>query len=156
MASTGGASAAEAVPSVRLASPFSLQAAPKFGLIFLPLQVAGTLAQRVLGEVGFYAVSLIAGLVSSASGVAAAAALAAHGTITGQVAGVGVVLNSLASTAIKLPLVARISGDRGLTLRVALALGVVMALGLGAIFIPGERCAVSRRGWVVSTVGRAE
>ena len=136
MASTGGASAAEAVPSVRLASPFSLQAAPKFGLIFLLLQVAGTLAQRVLGEVGFYAVSLIAGLVSSASGVAAAAALAAHGTITGQVAGVGVVLNSLASTAIKLPLVARISGDRGLTLRVALALGVVMALGLGAIFIP--------------------
>ena len=68
----------------------------------------------------------------------------------------GVVLNSLASTAIKLPLVARISGDRGLTLRVALALGVVMALGLGDIFIPGERCAVSRRGWVVSTVGRAE
>jgi uncharacterized membrane protein (DUF4010 family) len=131
-----GASAADAAPAVRLASPFSLQAALKFGLIFLLLQVAGTLAQRVLGEVGFYAVSLIAGLVSSASGVAAGAALAAHGTISVQVAGVGVVLNSLASTAIKLPLVARISGDRGLTVRVALALGVIMVLGLGATFIP--------------------
>jgi uncharacterized membrane protein (DUF4010 family) len=126
----------EAAPAVRLASPFSLQAALKFGLIFLLLQVAGTLAQRLAGETGFYAVSLGAGLLSSASGVAAAAALAAHGTITGQVAGVGVVLNSLASTAIKLPLVARISGDRGLTVRVALALGVVMALGVGAMFVP--------------------
>jgi uncharacterized membrane protein (DUF4010 family) len=131
-----GTSVAEAAPAVRLASPFSLQAALKFGLIFLLLQIAGTLAQRVLGEVGFYAVSLVAGLVSSASGVAAAAALAAHGTSTGEVAGVGVVLNSLASTAIKLPLVARISGDRGLTLRVALALGIVMALGLAGTFIP--------------------
>jgi uncharacterized membrane protein (DUF4010 family) len=130
-----GAPAAEGAPAVRLASPFSLQAALKFGLIFLLLQTAGTLAQRALGEVGFYAVSLIAGLGSSASGVAAAA-LAAHGTITAQVAGVGVVLNSLASTAIKLPLVARISGDRGLTLRVALALGLIMVLGLGATFVP--------------------
>jgi uncharacterized membrane protein (DUF4010 family) len=130
------APASEGAPLVRLASPFSLQSALKFGLIFLLLQIAGTLAQRTLGEVGFYAVSLIAGLVSSASGVAAAAALAAHGTISVQVAGVGVVLNSLASTAIKLPLVARISGDRGLTLRVALALGLIMVLGLGATFIP--------------------
>jgi uncharacterized membrane protein (DUF4010 family) len=68
--------------------------------------------------------------------VAAAAALATHGTITMQVAGIGVVLNSLASTAIKLPLVARISRDRGLTFRVALALGLVMVLGLGATSIP--------------------
>ena len=49
------------------------------------LQIAGKLGQRVLGEGGFYAVSLGAGLVSSASGVAAAAV--AHGAITGQVLG---------------------------------------------------------------------
>jgi uncharacterized membrane protein (DUF4010 family) len=93
----------EAVPEVRLAAPFSLQAALKFGLIFLLLQVAGTLARRGLGDVGFYGVSIAAALVSSASGVAAAAVLAAHGAIPGQAAGVGVVLNSLASTGIKLP-----------------------------------------------------
>jgi hypothetical protein len=47
-----------------------------------------------------------------------------------------VVLNSLASTAIKLPLVGRISADRSLTLRVSLALGLVMGLGLAATFVP--------------------
>lgn len=126
----------ELAPVVRLTSPFSLESALKFGLIFLALQVAGTLAQRLLGATGFYAVSLAAGLVSSASGVAAAATLATHGTISGQVAGVGVVLNSLASTAIKLPLVGRISGDRGLTVRVALALSLIMILGLAATLVP--------------------
>lgn len=88
------------------------------------------------GEAGFYAVSIGAGLVSSASGVAAAAALASHGTISTEVAGIGVVLNSLASTAIKLPLVARISGDRGLTFHVALALSLIMGLGIVAMFVP--------------------
>jgi uncharacterized membrane protein (DUF4010 family) len=128
----------EEVPEVRLASPFSLQSALKFGLIFLLLQVAGTLAQRGLGDVGFYAVSIVAGFVSSASGVAAAAALGAHGTIPGEVAGVAVVLNSLASTAIKLPLVARVAHDRRLTLRVAMALGTVMLLGAIGTFVPTD------------------
>src|SRR5689334_2673616 len=63
----------EDVPEVRLASPFSLQAALRFGLIFLVLQAAGTIAQRSLGDLGFYGVSILAGLVSSASGVASAA-----------------------------------------------------------------------------------
>jgi uncharacterized membrane protein (DUF4010 family) len=124
------------VPEVRLTSPFSLQAALRFGLVFLVLQVAGTIAQRSFGDMGFYGVSILAGLVSSASGVAAAAVLAAHGAIPGEAAGVGVVLNSLASTAIKLPLVAQTAGDRRLTLRLALALGVVMALGFGAMWVP--------------------
>jgi uncharacterized membrane protein (DUF4010 family) len=123
-------------PLARLASPFSLQSALKFGLIFLVLQVGGTLAQRVLGDAGFYGVSIVAGLVSSASGVAAAATLASHGTISVQVAGIGVVLNSVASTAVKLPLVARLSGDRQLALRVSFALATVMAIGLAAMFIP--------------------
>ncbi len=123
-------------PAVRLESPFSLRSAIRFGVIFLLVQVAGTLAQHALGESGFYAVSIVAGLFSSASGVAAAAALAAHGTITVQVAGLGVVLNSLASTAIKVPLVARISRDRALTIRVAMALGLVMVLGYAGTFVP--------------------
>lgn len=131
----------EAAPVVRLASPFSLQSALKFGLIFLGIQIVGTLGQRGLGDAGFYGVSILAGLISSASGVAAAAALAAHGAIPVQVAGVGVVLNSLASTAIKLPLVARISGDRTLTIRVALALGTVIFLGASATAITPEAVA---------------
>jgi len=46
------------------------------------------------------------------------------------------VLNSLASTAVKVQLVARISRDRALTIRVAMALGVVMVLGFAGTFVP--------------------
>lgn len=45
-------------------------------------------------------------------------------------------LNSLASTAVKVQLVARISRDRALTIRVAMALGVVMVLGFAGTFVP--------------------
>ena len=135
---TGARVQDEAAPVVRLASPFSLQSALRFGLIFLVLQIMGTLGQRFLGTPGFYGVSIIAGLVSSASGVAAAATLASHGTVSFQVAGVGVVLNSLASTAVKLPLVARISHDRPLTARVAFALTAIMLLGFAATLVPTE------------------
>jgi len=62
-----------AVPALQ--SPFSLTAALRFGLIFLALQVAGTLAQRALGHAGFYAVSVAGGVISSASATAAAANL---------------------------------------------------------------------------------
>jgi hypothetical protein len=43
---------------LNLEQPFSLPAALKFGLLFLALHVAGTLAQRYLGIFGFYAVSI--------------------------------------------------------------------------------------------------
>jgi uncharacterized membrane protein (DUF4010 family) len=46
-----------------MASPFLLALALKYGLMFLALQVAGTLAQRSLGEAGFYAVSVVGGFV---------------------------------------------------------------------------------------------
>jgi hypothetical protein len=61
--------------------------------------------------------------------VAAAAALSPHGTITMPVAGTGSVLASLASALVNLPLIARVSGDRALTIRVALAVGVEILLG---------------------------
>jgi uncharacterized membrane protein (DUF4010 family) len=67
-------------------SPFSLEAALLLGLIFLALQVIGTLANRALGQAGFYAVSVIGGTVSSASAVASAGTLAARGTVEPGVA----------------------------------------------------------------------
>jgi uncharacterized membrane protein (DUF4010 family) len=99
------------------------------------------LGQKVLGGSGLYAVSLGAGLVSSASGAAAAATLASHGTISAQLAGVGVVLNSLASTAVKLPLIACISGDRRLTLRTSLAVMLVIVSGLPPAIVRRNRFA---------------
>jgi uncharacterized membrane protein (DUF4010 family) len=117
-----------------LESPFSLTAALKFGIIFLTLGIAGTFAQRALGEVGFYAVSAVGGVISSASAVASAANLAATGTLPPQAAGNGAVIASLISAMVNLPLVARIAKDRALTLKTAGVLGTIVFLGaLGCI-----------------------
>jgi uncharacterized membrane protein (DUF4010 family) len=116
-------------PLLTLESPFSLSAALKFGLIFFALRIAGTLAQRALGDGGFYAVSLVGGLVSSAGAVAAAANLTAAGTLAPQVAGVGAIIASAMSVIISLPLVARIGKDRALTVRIAWVLGGIVLLG---------------------------
>ncbi|MGH7874510.1 MAG: MgtC/SapB family protein [Candidatus Binatia bacterium] len=112
-----------------LESPFSLTAAFKFGFIFLALRIAGTLAERGLGEAGFYAVSVVGGVVSSASAVASAANLATAGTLPPQVAGIGAIIASAMSALINLPLVARLGQDRALTLRIARVLGGIALLG---------------------------
>ncbi len=90
-----------------LKSPFSLRAALKFGVIFLALKVLGTVAQSQLGHFGFYAISVLGGIVSSASAVAVAAALATAGKVSSDVAGTGAVLASLASASVNVLLVAR-------------------------------------------------
>jgi uncharacterized membrane protein (DUF4010 family) len=121
-------------PFLAMQSPFSLTAALKFGIIFLALRIAGTLAQQVLGAAGFYAVSAVGGVVSSASAVAAAANLAAGDTLPPQVAGTGAIVASLVSALVNLPVVARLAGDRVLTRRLAWVLGGIVVLGvLGAV-----------------------
>lgn len=118
---------------VELPLPFSLRAALKYGLVFLILHVAGVIAQRGFGEAGFYAVSLIGGVVSSASAVAAAASLVGSGEVPAHVASTGAVLASLASVLINLPLVLR-AHNRRLTMRLGVATLSTAALGvLGAL-----------------------
>jgi uncharacterized membrane protein (DUF4010 family) len=131
-------------PPTGLESPFSLQSALKFGLVFLVLHASGTIAQRFLGPVGFYAVSLAGGLVSSASAVASAGALAMHGDISPVVAGTGAALASLASALVNLPLVARIGGRRQLTLDVGHALAIVVAAGVVGGLLQGIMGSVLR------------
>jgi uncharacterized membrane protein (DUF4010 family) len=125
-----GAAASENGVGVHLQSPFSLASTLKFGAVFLALEVAGTLAQRWLGQFGFYAVSIAGGLISSASAVASAGSLAGNGTLSPAVGGTGAVLASLMSVAVNLPMVARVGRERPLTRRTAVAMGVVMVLGL--------------------------
>jgi len=117
-------------------SPFSPLAALKFGVVFLGLQIAGTLAQRSLGSAGFYAVSIAGGLVSSASAVASAASLAGSGALSPVVAAAGAVLASAASALIDVPLVARIARDRLLTRQVAIVVSAAVILGLIGLFVP--------------------
>jgi uncharacterized membrane protein (DUF4010 family) len=125
------------VPALPLRSPFSLTSALRFGLVFLAIQIAGSLAQRWLGELGFYAVSIAGGLVASASTVASAGAVAARGAVPVATAGIGAVLASLASALVDLPLVLKVSHNRTLARRfVAPTIGVVIAGILGILLQP--------------------
>lgn len=125
-----------------LDSPFSLTAAFKFGLVFLALQVAGSLAQRGLGAAGFYAISVLGGLVSSASAVASAASLVATGELTPQVAATGAIIASAMSALVNYPVFARVSQNRALSRRLAwmmlglALLGVLGSLGAGRLVAP--------------------
>jgi uncharacterized membrane protein (DUF4010 family) len=125
----------EDTTTLNLEQPFSLVAALKFGLIFLALHVAGTLAQKYLGTLGFYAISIGGGMLSSASAVAAAATAAAHNNVPVQVAANGAVLASLTSTLVDIPVVAKVGGQRSLTARLSLALGSIAAVGVAVIVL---------------------
>lgn len=118
-------------PLLNLKSPFSLRLALKFGFILVVIQVAGILGQQVLGQFGVYVTSLLGGLFSSSSAVAAAA-LASRTTISSGVAGTCAIIASLTSVLVNLPLVID-SGDRNLITRLGWAIGIVTVMGgLGA------------------------
>ena len=114
-------------------SPFSLRSVLQFGLLFLVLQVAGTLAERALGSAGFYVVSVVGGLVSSASSVASAARLQNAGAVSASVAGTGVVLTTLTSLIVNQLLFSRLSGDRGLTRRLVWVTGSIVLIGIAGV-----------------------
>jgi uncharacterized membrane protein (DUF4010 family) len=122
-------------PRIELDSPFALSSALKFGLLFLVIGAMGTLAKSWLGRLGFFAVSLAGGFVSSASSVAAAGTLAHNGTVLEGEAGIGAIIASLASTLIDLPLVARFASDRALVKRVAMALGLIASAGAAGVLV---------------------
>jgi uncharacterized membrane protein (DUF4010 family) len=92
---------------IELGSPMSLKRVSRFAILFLLLQVLATLGQRWIGNAGFQVVSVLGGLISSASTTAAAANMAMHGHVSQAQAGVAVVLTSIASALISLPLVQR-------------------------------------------------
>lgn len=116
---------------LQLDLPFSLPVALRYGALFLVLHVVGTLVQREFGESGFYVVSAIGGLLSSASAVAAAASIASQGAISPAVAGLGATIASLTSLAFSLGFVVR-TRDRALITRLVIAgLALVVAAGVG-------------------------
>lgn len=118
-----------------MASPLSLTATLRFGTVFVALQIGGTVATRVFGEIGFYAVSLIGGAVSSASAVASAASLAASGSLTPTVAGTGAALASLVSAFISVPVVKRWGQNQDLTSRVTWAVVRIVMLGVAGAML---------------------
>ena len=124
-------------PAIQVESPFSLASALQFGMLFAIITIVGAIAQQLLGSLGFYAVSFAGGLVSSASTAATAANLVASGRIEPIVGGSAVVLSSLASALVILPLIWRGSQRVALVRRVALALAlVVVAIAIGIALNP--------------------
>lgn len=123
-----GSAEAHENTDLKLTLPFSLQVALKYGALFLLLHMAGILMQRQFGEAGFYVVTLIGGLLSSASAVAAAASMASQGEISPLVAGHGAVIASLTSLAFSFSFVLR-SGDRRLIRQLAMTMVVIAAAG---------------------------
>lgn len=93
------------IGTIHLSSPLSLSKVFRFGLIFIVIQILGTLGQRYLGHFGFLLVSVVGGLASSASTAGAAATLASGHSIDMQTAGLATVLTSMTSALSNLPLV---------------------------------------------------
>ena len=124
-------------PIIPLSSPFSITSAIKYGLVFLALQITGVLGQRFLGHAGFYFVSIVGGIASSASAVASAALLAAHGAVTPSVAAIGAILATAVSVLVNIQFVARISRDTGLARHLTFTMSALAVLGIAGVIMQG-------------------
>jgi uncharacterized membrane protein (DUF4010 family) len=126
----------ESVPgTLTLTSPISLTKVIWFGIVFISIQVIGTLLTRYFGSEGMLATGVVGGLVSSASTTAAAATMAMHGKITPALAGSATVLTSLASAAVNLPIVWRTTKDKAVMKRLTVKMATVIATGIAAVTV---------------------
>jgi uncharacterized membrane protein (DUF4010 family) len=124
---------ANPAPHLRLASPLSLPHVIRFAALFVALSASSALAQRYFGSLGFMVMSVVGGLASSASITATAAALVAGGRITPQSGGMAVVLTSMASMMVDMPIVYRQMSERAVSGRLAIASSLVIGLGLAVM-----------------------
>jgi uncharacterized membrane protein (DUF4010 family) len=116
--------------TLKLASPISLPKVLWFGVLFIVIQVTGTLLTRGFGSYGLLATGVFGGLVSSASTTAAAATMAMHNRISPALAGNVAILSSLASAVVNLPLVWKNIHDKTVVKRLTFELSVVIGVGI--------------------------
>jgi uncharacterized membrane protein (DUF4010 family) len=129
---------------IQLQSPVSLWRVLNFALLFLAIQIVSALGERHLGKFGFLGISAMGGLVSSASTSAAAASMVGHGEMHAAIAGEGVVVASVASAIINLPIVFRNAGNRVVARRLATITVSLCLLGL-ALLVAEDYARVFRR-----------
>lgn len=115
---------------IALSSPISLKKIFSFGLLFIVIQVGGTLITRLLGSSGMIVTGFVGGLVSSASTTAAAATMAMHGQISASVAGSTAIISSMSSAMIDFPIVWKNIDDKRLVRAFTLKLASVLAVGI--------------------------
>lgn len=115
---------------IHLESPVSVRRVLNFAALFLVIQIVATLGERYLGKFGFLAISILGGLVSSASTSAVAANMVRHGQLQTALAGAGVVLASVASALINLPIIYRNAKNPALSRRLTAITVVLSVLGI--------------------------
>ncbi|HTC56948.1 MAG TPA: MgtC/SapB family protein [Candidatus Sulfotelmatobacter sp.] len=126
----------ETIPgTLTLTSPISLAKVIWFGLVFVSIQIVGTLLTKYFGSYGMFATGIFGGLVSSASTTAAAATMAMHGKISAALAGSATVLTSLSSAAVNLPIVWRTTRNRAVVRRLTIQMATVIGTGVAVVTI---------------------
>jgi len=115
-----------------LPSPVSLKSVLLFSLIFLAIEICGTLASRFVGQAGYAIVGFIGGLISSASTTAAAASAFARGQASAHITALAATLASVASVLVNLPIVFRKS-DAAVGRRVAFQTAIIILAGFSAL-----------------------
>jgi uncharacterized membrane protein (DUF4010 family) len=126
------------VGPLQLSSPLQLSKVLTFGLIFLTIEVIGSLGQRYFGHLGFLIVSVIGGLVSSASTTGAAATLAARHSIDMRTAGLATVLSCMTSALSNLPFLHQEIRQRAVTRKATLLSCGIVAVGFIAMLAVGR------------------
>jgi uncharacterized membrane protein (DUF4010 family) len=122
--------AAAGTSVLKLDSPISVKKVLWFGVLFIIIQVGGTLLARLFGSFGLMATGVFGGLVSSASTTAAAATMAMHGKISPALAGSVAIVSSLASAIVNLPIVWRTIKDNAILKKLTLEISIVVGTGL--------------------------
>jgi uncharacterized membrane protein (DUF4010 family) len=120
---------------LHLESPVSLSRVLSFAMLFLLIQILSTLGRRYLGKIGFLGISVLGGLVSSASTSAAAANMVGHRQMQPGVASEGVVLASVASALINLPILYRNARNPALLKRLASVTVMVAISGIAVLVL---------------------
>lgn len=130
----GARPADEPGKELTLRSPISLRKVLGYGILFIAIQVIGTLAERLFGNIGFMAASGISAVASSASATAAAANLSASAKITPALAGTAAVIASMTSALTDVPLVfRRLSGTALFRVASSAALQVIVGITVLAV-----------------------
>jgi uncharacterized membrane protein (DUF4010 family) len=115
---------------IHLESPVSIRRVLNFAALFLLIQIVSTLGERYFGKIGFLGISVLGGFVSSASTSAAAANMVGHGQMRPGLAGAGVVLASVASALVNLPIIYRNAKNPVLSRRLTVLTVALSVLGI--------------------------
>jgi uncharacterized membrane protein (DUF4010 family) len=118
---------------IHLESPVSIRRVLSFAALLLIILVFATLSERYFGKFGFLGSSALGGLVSSASTSAAAANMVGHGKMQPGLAGEGVVLASIASALVNLPIIHRNAKNPSLSRQLAMLTVVLSAIGTAVL-----------------------